>query len=160
MKLSISSGLIVLVGILVLGVQQVSRAEDAGASKPASQHKEAKSGNQPDRQAAWWSDRDFAWIGAIGGSTIGILGGAIGTLGGMGLARRFVLSLTAVLAGLGVVSLMAGVVALFVHQPYAVYYPLLLGGAVLSVVCGVNFPVLRHAYAQRELRKMAAMDSR
>lgn len=83
----------------------------------------------------------------------------MGTLAGCGKARRFVLTLDACLIGLGVMSLVAGVIALALGQPYAVYYPLLLGGIILTAVCGGIRPGLRHGYEQRELRRMAAMDA-
>ena len=40
---------------------------------------------------AWWSNWAAVWIGAVGGTIIGCLGALIGTLAGLGLARRFVL---------------------------------------------------------------------
>ena len=56
-------------------------------------------------------------------------------------------------------SLVAGVIALALGQPYAVYYPLLLCGIVLTGVCGGIWPAIRQGYEQRELRRMAAMDA-
>jgi len=54
--------------------------------------------------------------------------------------------------------LVAGLVALGLGQPYAVYYPLLLFGGILTVVCGGLLPVIRRRYAEIELRRMTAMD--
>jgi hypothetical protein len=78
----------------------------------------------------------------------------------LGKARRFVIVLTTTLIAVGGLGLIVGLIALIVGQPYAVYYPLLLGGIILTVVCGGNLPVLLRRYRQDELRKMAAMDAR
>ncbi len=107
----------------------------------------------------WWTDRAGGWIGGIGGGLVGVLGGAIGVLAGFGKARRFVLAMTAGLTLLGAVSLIVGATAWAMGQPYAVYYPLLLGGAILTLACGFNLPALRRRYQQMELQKMAAMDA-
>jgi hypothetical protein len=106
----------------------------------------------------WWGDRTAGLVGGTAGSIFGFLGGLIGTLASFGKARRFVLALTAGLAGLGVVSFIIGMVALALGQPYSVYYPLLLIGIIMTAVCGGNLPGLRRRYEQLELRKMAAMD--
>jgi hypothetical protein len=108
----------------------------------------------------WWTDQDAGWIGGIGGSIVGLLGALIGTLGGLGKARRFVVALTVVLIGVGVIGLIVGVIAILLGQPYAVCFPLLLMGIILTAVCGGNLPMLRRRYEQLELRKMAAMDAR
>ncbi|MCE5301994.1 MAG: hypothetical protein LLF97_02660 [Planctomycetaceae bacterium] len=107
----------------------------------------------------WWNGRAGGWIGGVGGSILGLLGATIGILSGLGKARRFVLVLTTTLAVLGMVSLVVGLVAVVLGQPYAVYYPLLLGGTILAAVFGGNFPMLHRRYQQIELRKMAAMDA-
>ena len=57
-------------------------------------------------------------------------------------------------------SLIFGLIAVTLGQPYGVYYPLLLGGIILTGVCGGNLPGLLRRYQQAELRKMAAMDVR
>jgi hypothetical protein len=108
---------------------------------------------------SWWTDQAGGWIGGIAGGLVGVLGGMIGVLAGFGKARRFVLALTAGLTLLGAVSLIVGATAWALGQPYAVYYPLLLGGAILALVCGFNLPALRRRYQQMELQKMAAMDA-
>jgi len=40
-----------------------------------------------------------------------------------------------------------------------VYYPLLLMGFLCTLIFGINFPMIRRSYAQRELRKMEALDT-
>jgi hypothetical protein len=147
MKPSIVVLVVVLAGITIACTQAV--AKEPGMANPT---------GLP--ASAWWSDRDAGLIGGIGGSVLGLLGGLIGTLGGCGKARRFVLLLTAALTGLGVISLVIGAIALSLGQPYGVYYPLLLGGVLLPTVLGPMFFLMRWAYQQRELRKMAALDAR
>lgn len=107
---------------------------------------------------AWWSDQRAGWIGGIGGSICGCLGALIGTLAGLGKARRLVISLCVALIVFGVACLMAGVVAWLVSQPYAVYYPLLLGGVICTAVVGGNLPGVCKRYRQIELRRMTSMD--
>jgi hypothetical protein len=60
-------------------------------------------------------------------------------------------------AGAGL--LVAGAVALALSQPYAVYYPLLLGGIIILAVFGSGFRRVRRAYEEAELRRMRAMDT-
>lgn len=107
---------------------------------------------------AWWGDRAGNLLGAIAGSIFGCVGGAIGTLAGLGKARRLVFLLAGASLVLGIPSLVAGIVALALGQPYAVWYPLLLLGVIVTAVIGANLPGLRRRYEQIELRKMAAMD--
>lgn len=107
---------------------------------------------------AWWSDQTAGWIGGIVGSICGCFGALIGTLGGMGKARQFVISLCVALIAFGVVCLLVGVVALLTSQPYAVYYPLLLIGIICTAVVGGNLPGICKRYRQIELRRMSSMD--
>lgn len=107
---------------------------------------------------AWWDDRSAGLIGGIAGTVGGLLGGLIGVLTSMGRARTLVLTLAKGLLILGVISLLLGLVALGLGQPYAVYYPLLLLGVILSAVMGANLRTIRRRYEGLELRRMAAMD--
>ena len=128
----------------------------SGSGNIAARQERPEVANPPGQpEHGWWSDRTAGWIGGVGGTTVGLLGGLIGTLGGLGKARHFVLTLNACLVGFGVVCLVSGVIALALGQPYAVYYPLLLGGIILTAVCGGIRPALRQGYEQRELRRMA-----
>ena len=108
----------------------------------------------------WWSNRAAGLIGGIVGSLIGVLGGVIGVLAGMGKARGFVLGLTWVMIVFGVICLIVGVVAVIEGQPYAVYYPALLVGFILTLVMGINIRTVRTRYQELELRRMRAQDAR
>ena len=112
----------------------------------------------PASSAYWWDARTAGWVGGIGGSVIGICGAVIGILSGLGRGRQFVLWFMRIVIVLGLLSLAAGIVALTRAQPYAVYYPLLLGGAITSGVIGFNYPGVRRRFQQIELRKMQAAD--
>ncbi len=108
---------------------------------------------------AWWSGRTGGYVGAVMGTSLGLLGAIIGTLAGIGRARRFTITFQVLGIMGGVVCLIAGVVALIVGQPYAVYYPLLLCGLIGTVVLGALLPVVRNGYAQHELRRMQSVDA-
>jgi len=71
-----------------------------------------------------------------------------------------VLGLAGLLVAIGLVCLTAGIVALVLRQPYHVWYPLLLGGFILSFCCGGLTPVLMLRYRQAEARRMQAQDLR
>jgi hypothetical protein len=107
----------------------------------------------------WWSGRMAGLIGGIGGSVIGCLGTLIGCLAGIGKARRLVLSLTIILIGLGILLTITGVVAVVLRQPYAVWYPLLLAGVVLTAVLGINLHSIKRRYDELEIRRMTSMDT-
>lgn len=108
---------------------------------------------------AWWSDRQAGILGAIAGSALGILGAAVGWLGSAGRAKSFVLGTLKGIACVGVGALLAGGVALLRGQPYAVYYPLLLFGAI-GTALGFSLPrTLARRYEDVELRRMQALDT-
>jgi hypothetical protein len=95
---------------------------------------------------------------------VGVLGGLFGTVVGLcaprGIARAPVLAGHAALAGVGVLVLVAGVVAAATGQPRHVFYPLLLGGFVLSAVLLPLLPVVRMRYRQAEARRIQAEELR
>ncbi len=106
-------------------------------------------GEDPFQPGAWWDGRTAGWIGAVLGTVLGLLGAAIGTCAGLGVARAFVLGALQSVTVLGFVLLAWGVAALALGQPYAVFYPLLLGG-VLCGVLGVSLArPLRARYEKR-----------
>ena len=83
---------------------------------------------------SWWSDRSAAMFGACGGVIIGGLGGMIGLLGALGKGRRFAMVTLALMTVAGFALLTAGIIAVALQQPYAVWYPLILGGIILTAI--------------------------
>jgi hypothetical protein len=109
--------------------------------------------------SGWWSDRQAGLVGGLVGSMLGVLGAVIGALGSTGRAKNFVLRTLRLLAVAGLGALVAGVAALTLGQPYAVFYPLLLIGSISAAV-GFALPrVLLKRYQELELRRMQALDA-
>ncbi|MCG3122189.1 MAG: hypothetical protein GIKADHBN_00570 [Phycisphaerales bacterium] len=108
----------------------------------------------------WWSMQTGIWIGSLGGAAAGVLGGGLGAMAGYcaprGKCKGLVLGTQTALVAVGVVALIAGIVALATGQPRHVYYPLLLGGFTCSVVMGSLLPVVRMRYRQAEQRRLDA----
>ena len=105
---------------------------------------------------AWWSDRDGARLGSLGGLVFGLLGAVGGVLAGLGIARRFVLTLLVAGILFRVIMLGIGASALASGQSYAVWYPAMLLGGLATLLSSMGFFVARRAYLQRELRMIAA----
>ena len=111
---------------------------------------------------ALWSSRDAGWIGGIGGSAVGILGGVIGSLSACyrwkwAFHTQFALLL--IMANIGLSLLVFGSIFIFSNQPYEVYYPLLLGGGLMTIL---GFSMLHLPYTRRtmiEKQKMQALDA-
>jgi hypothetical protein len=108
---------------------------------------------------SWWSPRRGGMIGGIGGSVIGCIGALIGLLAGKGKARGFVLAITKVFIGLGILLTIAGLVAVMLKQPYAVWYALLLPGIIVTSVFGANLRTIQKRYDDLEIRRMASIDA-
>jgi xanthine/uracil permease len=106
----------------------------------------------------WWSGQQAGLVGGIAGAVAGILGGLIGCLGGLGRTRRVALALMFGLAGVGVLALAVGVVALLGGQPYHVFFPPLLIGLVVTVTTTALIPVVIQRIRADENQRMAAAD--
>ncbi len=110
----------------------------------------------------WWSRMWAArWSGIIGGafgSLCGILGALTGWLAARGKGRKIILGAWTVTVCVSAVSLVAGIAALIVKQPYYVYYPLLMLGFIGGVVGGSLIKTVHVTYAWAEMRKMHAKD--
>lgn len=109
---------------------------------------------------AWWGERASGLVGGLLGAAVGCLGGLIGLLSSKGKARRFVLGAMQVLMALGVMMLILGLAALILAQPYAIWYPPLLLGVLCTALPAAMLPRIRKRYEELELRKMQAADAR
>ena len=107
----------------------------------------------------WFSSRTAGWVGGIGGALLGLWGALIGIVSSRGKARGFAVGSANALLFIGLVSLIAGVVALRMAQPYAVYYPLLLLGVIIVAVMAMLRRTLSARYEQFELKRMQSMDA-
>lgn len=108
---------------------------------------------------AWWSDQTTAWIGTIEGCVLGGLGGLLAWLASKGRCRGFVVATSYALIGLGILLTLAGLMALPSHQPFAVWFPLLLPGVLLVSIIPPRLKQFRRGYEDLELRRMASMDA-
>ncbi len=108
---------------------------------------------------AWWSERRAGLVGGLAGAFMGLCGAVIGTLGGMGRGKSIAAALCVLLFVVGLASLVTGVVALALSQPYAVWYPLLLIGSLGAILPPAIWPGMRRRYQQAELRRMQALDA-
>lgn len=116
-------------------------------------------GEDPLQSASQWlSNRNAGLLGGIGGGLLGLWGALIGILSGRGKARGFVLTSANALLLVGTASIVGGVVALAVGQPYVIYYPLLLLGVIVVALIGMLRGRLTARYEQLELKKMQSMD--
>jgi hypothetical protein len=109
--------------------------------------------------SAWWTDQQAGLVGGIAGSLLGLLGAAVGTLSQWRKARVLVVALIATGLSAGIVSLITGIVALCLRQPFFVCYPLLLIGVIATAVLGGLTPRILRRYREEEFRRMAALDA-
>lgn len=117
-------------------------------------------GEDPMAAAGQWFDaRTGTLFGAVGGTAVGLWGALIGVLAARSRAKGFVLMSATVLFVVGILALIAGLTALLLRQPYAVYYPLLLVGGILAFVTFALRRSLPQRYEATELDRMRAMDS-
>ncbi|MEM9166546.1 MAG: hypothetical protein AAGB48_05920 [Planctomycetota bacterium] len=111
-----------------------------------------------------WFSQQMAgiWGGAVGGGVYGGLligcgGGAVcGPLAQAGRARGFVMGYMLAMVVLAIGFVLAATVALLTGQPYHVWYPFMLMGAIGLSVCVPGVFMFRSRYAIAEQRKLEA----
>jgi hypothetical protein len=99
-------------------------------------------------------------VGGVGGTLCGVLGGLAGSLAPKGKGRTWILGIWKAMIAFGGVNLLVGIAALASGQPYAIWYPFLLCGFILSVVMGALYPVLLRRYEEAEQRRIEAASFR
>ena len=97
----------------------------------------------------WYDAALYGWLpGTLLGVSGGILGAFIGYRAAQGRLNRGLLKLLLALITVSALLMLSGITALVLHQPYDVWYSLLLPGVVGIVVLGANLLVvvkhLRH----------------
>lgn len=109
----------------------------------------------------WFDPQTFgAYAGGFGGAGVGLLGAFFGGFGSWAARRGKFRGL--VLGGMGVsgllcvLSLAAGLVAVASGQPYAIWYPFTLIGAIGSGCFLGLLPVMRKRYTEAENRRFEA----
>lgn len=112
-----------------------------------------------DTPDAWWGNRTAGVAGGIIGLYGAILGTLVGVLGSRGKARGLVMGLMRFTPALGVAMAALGLAALFIGQPYAVWYPPLLAGALFIALPLGLFRTVRRRYEAIELRRMESVDA-
>ncbi len=107
----------------------------------------------------WFDANHYAWIP---GTLLGVLGGTWGSLVGIlaprGKAKHLVLGSLVLMLAACAACLSLGVLALLQHQPYGVWYGLLLPGILGLVLFPSLTPVVLMRYREAENRKMQARD--
>jgi ABC-type spermidine/putrescine transport system permease subunit II len=97
-------------------------------------------------------------LGGITGSVVGCMGALVGVLAHRGRGRRLALGFLKALLAVGAVSLALGILAVLRSQPYEVFYPLLLEGAICLGLPLFLQRVVRRRYEEIELRRISARD--
>jgi hypothetical protein len=112
----------------------------------------------------WWTDQEAGLFGGIAGGALGVLGGVLGTIAGIcaprGKCKSIVYGVVALMIAAGIISLITGVAALVLNQPYGVYYPPLLLGIICTMVSGFLIPLVRQRYREADNRRFEAEELR
>lgn len=107
---------------------------------------------------AWFNP---GWLGILG-AIVGCLGALVGTLAGIfipkGKAKKLVLGVNTFAFAVGLISLVVGVIAYFLGQPYGIWYGFGLCGLISTFLFGTFFFTFRHEYRKAELRKSMSED--
>lgn len=143
---------VVLPGAGTVELKDLKLVQHSPTTRPAGAKRAAAAG-------AWWDDRRGGWIGGITGTVLGLLGALQGTLASRGRAKGMMMSVSVIVIAGGITILLIGLAAVAMGQPYAVYYPLILAGALASLIWGSMMPTLKRRYEAFEMRRISALDA-
>ena len=100
---------------------------------------------------AWFTSQTSGLVFGVSGALVGTLGGVFGIVGIRRIPRTAGMT---ILGSFFALSLVCGIVGLFAlivaDQPYHVWYPFTLFGAVGMIVIGTAMFAIRRAYQQVE----------
>ncbi len=107
----------------------------------------------------WWTTRHAGLVGGAVGLLLGTLGALAGVLAARRRAPRLLAAIPVTMGIAGLAALAAGLVAVAMGQPWAVYYPLLLGGGIATALAVVLRATLRRRSAFDALHPPRARDA-
>lgn len=117
---------------------------------------------QTSAASEWFNGRTGGVVGGVLGCLGGLYGALVGCLCGFlvprGRGKRWVMGLVLLGTVMGAVSLLFGLSALLIGQPYHVWYPFLLTGGIIVCLFPFLFVTINKEYAKVELRRMQALD--
>ena len=109
----------------------------------------------------WFNPQTAGMLGGLIGTIIGLTGGLVGCSCGICVRKGwkkpiYTIFILAIIIGVGL--LITGLVALYVKQPYHIWYCFMLPGFITTTVFGGLFPVIRKRFIESEMIKMQAKD--
>ena len=114
------------------------------------------------KHITWFDNHTAGWISRLLNIAGGLYGALFGCLAGflvpLGKGRRLIIGLLWFGLAAGALLLLIGLTALFLGQPYHVWYSFVLPGVILLILTPIFLVVMPQQYAQAELRRMQALD--
>ncbi len=109
----------------------------------------------------WFDPKTAGMLGGLIGTIIGLTGALVGCSSGICVRKGwkkpiYTIFILAITVGVGL--LITGLVALYVKQPYHIWYCFMLPGFIGTIIFSSLFPVIRKRFIESEMIKMQAKD--